>query len=559
MLAKRTNGVGKRPLAATGVWIAAALSVVLLAGQVRAQEPAADTDEAVVQDAVLGQSIQTIAFKKDMPIKDALRMLAQMYQKNIVPSAGVDGIVTVTNLYDVTFEEAMQAILGTNKYEVKGNFIKVYTNEEFMQDKDRFEHAMITLHYINSDEAVKLAEPLLSDFGKLGQTTAAPTEMEAGQSGDTLAVHDRLVVSDYPENIERIREVLSEVDTEPVQVLLEVTVMEATLTDTTKFGIDWANLSGVDIAGGSIGLGDNGSWQNGFAPSAFGTGNKGLAVGVTFDNISALVSAVETVSDVTIMANPKILALNKQAGKLIIGEKEGYLDTTSQNQSGSTTQSVEFLESGTILEFRPFVGRDGMIRMEIHPEQSIGEVLEGGLPFKSTTEVITNVMVKDSQTIVLGGLFKEETNLSRSQTPLLGDVPVVGELFRGVNDTSTRKELIVLITPHIINTPQEADGASRLEDVLRLANHARENLYWMSRAKIEENRYAKAVKLYSEGQAEEAMAVLDCPYRIDRNYLDEIRLKERIIRETQPDKAQNIERIMIRAIEKEESDKWFRR
>ncbi|MHC4987685.1 MAG: hypothetical protein ACYTFX_04185 [Planctomycetota bacterium] len=121
MLAKRTNGVGKRPLAATGVWIVAALSVVLLAGQVRADEPAAAADEAVVQDAVLGQSIQTIAFKKDMPIKDALRMLAQMYQKNIVPSAAVDGIVTVTNLYDVTFEEAMQAILGTNKYEVKGN------------------------------------------------------------------------------------------------------------------------------------------------------------------------------------------------------------------------------------------------------------------------------------------------------------------------------------------------------------------------------------------------------------------------------------------------------
>ena len=558
MLAKRTNAVRKRSLVAAGVWIVAVISAALLVGQVQADEPAG---EAVVQDAVLGQSIQTISFKKDMPIKDALRMLAQMYEKNIVPSASVDGIVTVTNLYDVTFEEALQAILGTHKYEAKGSFIKVYTNEEFMADKSRFEHAMITLYYINSVEAVKLAEPLLSEYGKLGATTAADPEMEAGRGGDTLAVHDRLVISDYPENIERIREVLSEVDVEPVQVLLEVTVMEATLTDTTEFGIDWTNLSGVDIASGSIGLGDNGLWQNGFAPSVSGA-NSGLSLGVTFDNISALINAVETVSDVTIMANPKILALNKQAGKLIIGEEDGYLDTTSQNQSGSTTQSVAFLESGTILEFRPFVGRDGMIRMEIHPEQSTGTVeTEDGvtLPNKSTTEVITNVMVKDGQTIVLGGLFKEETNLSRSQTPLLGDVPVVGELFRNVTDTSKRIELIVLITPHIINTPEEADGAGRLEDVLRLAGHARENLYWMSRAKIEENRYAKAVKLYSEGQPEAALAVLDCPYRIDRNYLDEIRLKERIIRETQPDQFGNIERIMLREIEKEESDKWFRR
>lgn len=520
----------------------------LLTGQVHANEPD-EAAKAVAQDAVLGQSIQTISFKKDMPIKDALRMLAQMYQKNIVPSAGVDGIVTVTNLYDVTFEEAMQAILGTNKYEVKGNFIKVYTNEEFMQDKSRFEHAMITLHYINSDEATKLAEPLLSEFGKLGATTAAPAEMEAGTSGDTLAVHDRLVISDYPENIERIREVLSEVDVEPLQVLLEVTIMEATLTDTTKFGVDWKN-----ILGDSISLGTSGFVQDGFGPSVT---SGGMSVGITFDDISALVKAVETVTDVTIMANPKILALNKQAGKLIIGSEDGYLSLTNTNADGAT-QQVEFLESGTVLEFRPFIGRDGMIRMEIRPEQSSGEVV-GGLPNKTTTEVITNVMVKDSQTIVLGGLFKEETNLSREQVPVMGDIPVVGELFRGVDDKSERKELIVLITPHIINTPEEADGADRLEDVMRLASDTRQGLYWMSRAKIDEDRYAKAVKLYTDGQPEAALALLNSPLNIKRTYLDEVRLKERIIRETQPDQVQDIERIMLKTIEKEESDKWFRR
>jgi type IV pilus assembly protein PilQ len=518
--------------------------------------PAAAEEEIEVAPLQAGsvQSIQTISFKKDMPIKDALRMLAQMYQKNIVPSSKVDGIVTVTNLYDVTFEEALQAILGTHKYEVKGNFIKVYTNEEFMQDKSRFDHTIIALHYINSDEARKLAEPLLSEFGKLGVTTAAPTEMEAGKSGDTLAVHDRLVISDYPENIQSIREVLTEVDVEPLQVLLEVTVMEATLTDETKFGIDWKNITGA-----SVSLGSDGIIQDGFAPSV---SEGGLSVGVSFDNISALITAVETVSDVTIMANPKILALNKQTGKIIIGRQDGYLSLTNVADGGTSTQQVEFLESGTVLEYRPFIGRDGMIRMEIHPEQSTGliEVIGGAtLPQKSTTEVITNVMVQDGQTIVLGGLFKEETNLSRSQVPLLGDVPVIGELFRGVNDSSTRIELIVLITPHIINTPKEADGADRLEDVLRLAGEARQNLYWMSRAKIDEDRYARAVKLYSEGQPEAALAALDAPYAIDRTYLDKIRLKERILRETQPEQYNQVERIMLRNLEKEESGKWFRR
>ena len=566
------NGRSEKRFIVTGMWAVVVLGVTMfLMGQfqlanaepapevtavVEQAEPAAE--EAAMQDALTGQSIQTISFKKDMPITDALRMLAQMYQKNIVPSAAVDGIVTVTNLYDVTFEEALQAILGTHKYEIKGNFIKIYTNEEFMADKSRFEHAIITLYYINSEEAKKLAEPLLTEFGKLGVTTAAPAEMEAGKGGDTLAVQDRLVVSDYPENIQRIRDVLAEVDTEPIQVLLEVTVMEATLTDETKFGIDWTNLTGADISS-AFTMGMNGVSTD-FAPvlsSIAGGGTGGVVAGITFDNISAVIAAIETVSDVTVMANPKILALNKQTGKIIIGSQDGYLTTTLTNADGAT-QEVAFLESGTVLEYRPFIGKDGMIRMEIHPEQSTGSVT-GGLPSKTTTEVITNVMVKDGQTIVLGGLFKEETNLGRSQVPILGDIPIIGELFRGVGDKSERVELIVLITPHIINTPEEANGTDRLDDVMRLAYENRQNLYWMSRAKIDEDRYSRAVKLYTEGQPEEALAALDCPYEIDRNYLDKIRLKERLIRETQPDQDNRIERIMLQKIENEESGKWQRR
>jgi type II secretory pathway component GspD/PulD (secretin) len=494
-----------------------------------------------------------------MPITDALRMLAQMYEKNIVPSAGVDGIVTVTNLYDVTFDEALQAILGTHKYEAKDNFIKVYTNEEFMADEDRFEHAMITLYYINSDEAVKLATPLLSEFGKIGSTTAADAEMEAGKGGDTLAVHDRLVISDYPENIERVREVLSEVDTEPMQVLLEVTIMNANLSETSEFGIDWTNIDGLEFTNE-----DGVDLTNGVSQFA-GT----LSIGISIDDVIGLITAKETIQDVTIMANPKILALNKQAGKLIIGSEDGYLDTTSQNQSGSTTQSVAFLETGTILHFRPFIGRDGMIRLELEPEQSTGSVATVGanelgvggtvLPSKEQTKILTNVLVQDGQTIVLGGLFQEKTNLSHGQTPIFGDIPVLGELFKDSTDESVRTELIVLVTPHIITSPDQVDGADRMEDVLRMNHEMRQNLIWLSRAKLDEMRYADAVELYTNGQPEAALAKLNSPFNIKRNYLEEIRLKERIIHETQPEQVQNIERIMLRAIEKEESDKWFRR
>ena len=155
---RKTNVEHKR-FVKLGTWaVVLSIGAMVLMGQitVAGAEPAVavvaastmaetEADEAEMQESLTSQSIQTISFKKDMPITDALRMLAQMYQKNIVPSAAVDGIVTVTNLYDVTFEEAMQAILGTHKYEIKGNFIKVYTNDEFMQDKSRFENAIISL------------------------------------------------------------------------------------------------------------------------------------------------------------------------------------------------------------------------------------------------------------------------------------------------------------------------------------------------------------------------------------------------------------------------------
>jgi len=142
---------------------------------------------------------------------------------------------------------------------------------------------------------------------------------------------------------------------------------------------------------------------------------------------------------------------------------------------------------------------------------------------------------------------------------VLGDVPIIGELFKQNTDSSARTELIILLTPHIISTPEEADGASRLQDVLRMEDEIRGNLYWMSRARIDEGRYAKAVKLYTEGQPEAALALLNSPLNIKRNYLDEVRLKERIIRETQPDQFDSIERIMLETIQKEDSDKWFRR
>ncbi|NLW83882.1 MAG: hypothetical protein GXY41_05700 [Phycisphaerae bacterium] len=575
MLSRNRNRTQKKKLLiGTAVWLSAlllcAMPVVAQEVDVKAAEPgeivvalepmeaAPDIDEPVMP-VLSGQSIQTISFRKDMPIKDALRMLAQMYQKNIVPSAKVDGIVTVSHLYDVTFEEALQAILGTHKYEAKGNFIKVYTNEEFMLDASRLEHAILELYFINSEEALKLVMPMLSEMGRASATTPAERDTTAGRGGNSLASRDMLSVTDYPENIQKIRDSLAVFDQQPSQVLIEVTILEANLTERTQFGIDFRNLN-LDLDPlGALNFGDSGLSQRGFANT--GDDDTGLRIGIVNDRVDIIISALEGITDTTLLANTKILALNKQAGHVMIGDRLGYITTSNIGAEGAL-QQVEFLEGGTRLAFRPFVSGDGLIRMEINPKQSDPTVdVQGAfvLPRERTTEVVTNVMVRDGRTIVLGGLFKEKTTLNRSQVPLLGDLPIVGNLFRGTNDVSERVELIVLLTPHIIAEPEQADGAMREQDVERLAWNARHNLTWMSRARIDEARYAKAVKLYREGNLECALAELNSPFAIDRNFLDPIRLRERILLEQQPDQVEQIERIMLRNLEKEESGKWMRK
>ncbi len=261
-------------------------------------------------------------------------------------------------------------------------------------------------------------------------------------------------------------------------MLVEASILAARLTETTGFGVDWNLLSGVAISGYPSSLTGSGTpWQT----SGFGVpATSGLKVGFSSDNVQAIITALEEVTDTTLLANPKILAVNKQEGSVLIGRKLGYLDQTTQTQT-STTQSVAFLNTGTQLIFRPYIGNDGYIRMDIYPKDSDG-VITNGLPQETTTELRTNVIVKDGETVILGGLFRDYTATSRSQVPLLGNLPVVGAAFRGTTDEVGREEVIVMLTPHIIDEPSQTGGADRADDVRIKMDAAKHNLQGLDRA-----------------------------------------------------------------------------
>jgi len=582
--------------------VVAAAAAAALGDAQQAMIVARADDAAQQPQPSAGAAVQTITFNADTTIQEALSVLAQKYQKNIVPSPSVTGVLSFTRLYNVTFEEAMEAILGPNlKYEQVGQLIKVYTKEEYKKiksDTDRMIHRVFTLYYITAEDAAKLIKPVLSSAAVIEFSTPAERDIGGGSSsgttggsspggissgggGDSLAQNDTIVVYDFPENIDKAAEIIAKLDKRPKQVLVEATILSARLTEGMELGIDLNFLGGVDLQTtettsqvGSTDTTVTSTSQNPLEQVAAGTfagspvqvtgfatfGGVGLRAGISADNFIAFITALESVTDVTVLANPKILAVNKQEGTVLIGRNLGYRSSTTISTGGVATEGeVKFLQTGTQLVFRPYIGDDGYIRMDIYPKDSTAELNEQGVPDESTTELRTNIVVKDGETIVLGGLFRDVVSSTRQQIPLLGDIPIIGALFRGTTDQTQREEVIILLTPHIIEQAGQTDGEARAADISRKRYGARQNVLGIARSRIAEDHYVKAVELYTAGKLVEAQAEIKETLRLRPSYLEALRLQERIIRETVPEELDRMERIMLGVIEQEEAALWNRR
>jgi type IV pilus assembly protein PilQ len=500
------------------------------------------------------QIIDKIEFDENFEVQKALAMLGSTCNVNIVPSPNVNGVLKFRSLKNVTFEDAMAAILGENfKYEQEGELIKVYTKEEYKtmkEDPSRKVHEVFTLYYITAEEASKLIIPVLSGDAVIQASTAAETGISGssgsgggsgssggsssgsgggslgsgGGGGNSMALNDKIVVYDFPEKIEKAREVIKSIDIKPKQVLIEATIIRALLNEDTQFGIDLSSIGGASISLGST----EGIKTTGFSSKV--TGTNGLAAVFSIDDVTGFIRALEQVTDTTVLANTKILAVNKQQGAVLIGQKMGYQSQLTQTDGGTTTAKVDFLESGTRLVFRPYIGNDGYIRMDIYPEDSTA-VLNAitQVPDKTTTELQTNVLVKDGETIVIGGLFRDVVTTTRSQVPLLGDIPFLGALFRGTSDLTQRVEVIVMLTPHIIENPGETGGDQAQADIARKQDGVREGLQWIGRRRLAEDSYERALEYYKAADYEKALSEVDTSLSLRPTYLEAIQLKEKII------------------------------
>ena len=526
-------------------------------------------------NAAAGQPAQIIDkfdVEEDFDVRKALAMLGSLCDKNIVPSPNVNGALAFRSLKNITFEEAMDAILGEDfEYEEEGKLIKVYTKDEYRQlkqDPDRKTYKVFTLYYINAAEAAKLITPVLSPDAVIQQSSPAEIGISGGSGGsgggsssggslgsggggDTMALNDTIVVYDFPEKIAEAEKVIKELDVKPKQVLIEATILSALLNEDSDLGIDWNLMNGERLTGSLTQIA-NLATGTPIETIGFAIPGMGLQAGFTSGDLVGFITASERVTDVTILATPKILTVNKQQGSLLIGKKLGYNSQTTTTDGGTTTTSVEFYESGTRLVFRPYIGNDGYIRMEIYPKDSSAELNPTtGAPDETTTELQANILVKDGESIVIGGLFRNVVSTAVAQVPVLGDIPIVGLLFRGQVDLTQREEVIVMLTPHIIEEPEETNAAMAKVDIARKGIGAKEEELLISRRKMSEDAYARAARFYIEGDNESAMKQLNNALTLRPSYLEAIRLKEKILAEVDPQEAQMLERIVIERVESE--------
>lgn len=537
-----------------------------LTDQVLGHEPEPQKPDIQAEDINVAVSSRgTIEMHvSNVPLATVLQALAQEARRNIIASPSVTGMVTAS-LFNVDFEQALTAILRQNDagFVEEGTFIYVYTNEELA----RLQQAppigrVFALNYLTSLEAENLVKPMLSEAGKVTSSPAPATGLGGSAEdggGQARAGNDYVFVVDRPDRLEEIARVLAEMDVQPRQVLIEATILRASLTDNNSLGIDFTVVGGVDlellgstsqaiqnIVPGALPADRFERFNSNLSTSLNGSAPAGgMTLGIVKDHVAVFLKALEEVTDTAVIANPKMLVLNKQKGQVIVGRRDGYLTTTFNDNIA--TQKIEFLETGTQLIFRPFIADDGFIRVEIHPEDSSGGVNAQGLPFEQTTEVTSNVLVRDGHTILIGGLFRELSTDKRFQVPGLGSIPILGNAFRRKEDALTREEVIILLTVHLVKDYALLGRASRqaADSVERVRVGLRQGMMWHGRERLAQDYYRRAVEQDARGDRDKALWWVDLTLHNNNRMLPAIRLKEKLTQQRTWDEDGSFTRLFL--------------
>lgn len=267
-----------------------------------------------------------------------------------------------------------------------------------------------------------------------------------------------VLIRSLPVDYSRLVKLLERLDNMPRQVLVEVLVAEISLTNELEFGVEWA------VHNKKLNINDSNYTQN------FATDFTNLAAGFSYnvidssENIVSMLQALASENNLTILSSPQILVLNNETAKIDVGQEVPIVTTETYSDTITTTDSVdktvEYKNTGVILEVTPKINYNGIIILDVDQEVSSAEEnTTSGInsPIISKRQVKTKMAVKDGQSILIGGLIRNETNYLESGVPFLKDLPLLGYLFKYQKEKQVKQELLIMITPYVIETENVLD------------------------------------------------------------------------------------------------------
>lgn len=418
-------------------------------------------------------------------ISDVLRMISAQSGINIIAGPEVSGKVTIS-FENVSLDDALSSILKSHGYDYikEGNIIRVLnTGIKVAPTKTK----VYTLKYIDASDIKTPLDGIISSFGKIQivrRSKGVGSEQTAGRS-------NVIMVTDLMSNFKKIEEIMEKLDVAQKQVMIEAKIIEVSLTKGANLGINWNLQAGV--TGGKVPTTlplTNSATSNNLFPSGsttstdFTAGNlfpnaltTDFAFGILdFSSLSATLKLMKSKGDVNVLSNPKIATLDNQEAKIVVGDVIP-IPTYTYNDERAKWEITGYDEEevGITLTVTPHISPEGTITMKVIPEVSeitgwvVGPSGQNEKPLIATRKAETQVTVNDTDTIAIGGLIKDKETETINKVPLLGDIPILGWLFKHKQKSVEKIDLLVFITPYILTkekiATQARAGQKRLEDL----------------------------------------------------------------------------------------------
>lgn len=402
---------------------------------------------------------------QDIEVRRVLQLLADFTGINMVASDTVQGNITL-RLEDVPWDQALDIIMKTKNLDKRrnGNVIWIAPVAELIKSEEDEAKAIaqsiklapiqtdyIQLSYAKAADVLKLLEDSRDAKGSVSNRTAGSDSLalESLLSSRGSVVSDSrtntLIVNDTSQNIDKIRKMIDLLDVAVKQVMVEARIVTASTDFSRELGIKWSAQK----------LGNSPVWGGDFQPSfdlgvdlatnTAGTFNFGL-LKISDYMLNLELTALQADGHGEVLSAPKVLTGDKQKAYILRGTEIPY-----QTYSATEGLKTEFRAAYLKLEVTPSITPDGKVQMALLVEKdSIGTITSDGIAI-DTSELQTNVLVDDGETVVLGGIFDDVKRNDYQKVPFLADLPVVGNLFKNNVKTTMQTELLIFVTPRIVN------------------------------------------------------------------------------------------------------------